>query len=137
MQQLVRTTLNLQQFRCRKCGRFFYIDAMDRSSLDLDFGCPYGCDDNGRHIRNMSTEVTEVTEAKKHKQPDRIRDRRIVLNLCVEEFEMSVGRKPKNQAEFDQWTELAEKGLLNGHIDWDILYECTCDAFCRQYGGDA
>ena len=27
--------------------------------------------------------------------------------------------------------QLAEKGLLNGHIDWGILYECTCDAMAH------
>jgi hypothetical protein len=62
MEQLVRTTLNLQQFQCRSCGRFFYINAMDRSSLDLDFGCPYGCDDNGKHISDIKTEINQVDE---------------------------------------------------------------------------
>jgi hypothetical protein len=40
----------------------FYINEMDRSLLDLDFGCPYGCDDNGTHIRSISTEVKRVVE---------------------------------------------------------------------------
>ena len=62
MNQLVRTTLNLEQYQCRGCGRFFYINAMDRSSLDLDFGCPYGCDDNGKHVRDIDTEVKHVIE---------------------------------------------------------------------------
>ena len=38
----------------------FYVNAMDRRDLDLDFGCPYGCDDNGRHIQDLRTEVTGV-----------------------------------------------------------------------------
>ena len=62
MNQLVRTTLNLEQYQCRQCGRLFYINKMDRSSLDLDFGCPYGCDDNGEHIRDLHAEVREVVE---------------------------------------------------------------------------
>lgn len=62
MNQLVRTTLNLGQYQCRRCGRLFYISGMDRSSLDLDFGCPYGCDDNGEHVRDLRTEVKEVAE---------------------------------------------------------------------------
>jgi hypothetical protein len=33
-----------------------------RSPLDLDFGCPYGCDDNGRHIRDIRTEIKGVLE---------------------------------------------------------------------------
>jgi len=62
MNQLVRTTLDLEQYQCRSCGRFFYINAMDKSSLDLNFGCPYACDDNGRHVRDIKAEVKEVEE---------------------------------------------------------------------------
>jgi len=50
--------VTLEQYRCRKCGRVFYINGMERSNLDLDFGCPYGCDDNGRYIRQIRAEVT-------------------------------------------------------------------------------
>ena len=64
-----------------------------------------------------------------------MKEYKVVLAICPEEFELSMGRKPKSQQEFDEWARLAEKGLLNGHIDWDILYECTCDAMTRQ--GDA
>ena len=60
MNQLVRTTLHLEQYQCRTCGRLFYINALDRDAYDLDFGCPYGCDDNGRHIQDIRTEVTGV-----------------------------------------------------------------------------
>ena len=59
---------------------------------------------------------------------DEIKERETVLTFCAEDFEQSMGRKPKGQEEFDEWAILAEKGLLNGHIDWDILYECTKDA---------
>ena len=61
-----------------------------------------------------------------------IKEHRIVLTLCVGDFEQSMGRKPKSQEEFDQWAHLAEKGLLNGHIDWDIIYECTKDAMGEE-----
>lgn len=30
--------------------------------------------------------------------------------------------------EFDDWARLCEKGLRNGHVDWDIVYECARDA---------
>jgi hypothetical protein len=63
-----------------------------------------------------------------------IKDYRIVIELCEEEFELSMDRKPRDQEEFDDWAQLAEKGLMNGHIDWDLLYECTCDAMLR--GGE-
>lgn len=62
MNQLVRRTLNLEQYRCLRCGRLFYVNAMDRRDLDLDFGCPYGCEDNGRHVRDIRTEVRGLTE---------------------------------------------------------------------------
>ena len=64
----------------------------------------------------------------------KIKDWRIAIELCEGDFERSMGRKPRDQDEFDEWARVAEKGLLNGHIDWDILYECSCDAMLR--GGE-
>ena len=55
-------------------------------------------------------------------------DYKITITLCEGDFERSMGRRPKDQEEFNCWARLAEKGLLNGHIDWDIIYECTKDA---------
>ena len=60
METLVRRTLELEQYQCRKCGRFFYVNRIDKISLDLDFGCPFSCDDNGRHVRDLRTEIKEV-----------------------------------------------------------------------------
>jgi hypothetical protein len=65
-----------------------------------------------------------------------IKDYRIEIELCEGDFERSMGRKPRDQEEFDDWTRFAEKGLLNGHIDWDIVYECTRDAMAGPEGGD-
>jgi len=62
MEQLVRTTLELEQYQCERCGRFFYINKMDKSYFDLSFGCPYGCDDAGKHTRTLKTEVREVID---------------------------------------------------------------------------
>jgi hypothetical protein len=62
MNSLVRTTLNLEQYQCGRCGRLFYINEMDRGGLDLDFGCPYGCDDNGKHVRDIQTRIIGVEE---------------------------------------------------------------------------
>jgi len=59
--------------------------------------------------------------------PD-IRDHTITIILTHEEFRQSMGRRAKDQEEFDEWARMAEKGLLNGHIDWDIIYDCTRDA---------
>lgn len=65
-----------------------------------------------------------------------IKDHTITILLCDGDFEQSMGRRPRNQDEFDQWAYLAEKGLLNGHIDWDIIYECTRDAMSDIQEGD-
>lgn len=65
-----------------------------------------------------------------------IKDYIIMITLSEEAFEQSMGREPKCQDEFDKWAHLAEKGLLNGHIDWDIVYECTKDAMADSADGD-
>jgi hypothetical protein len=52
----------------------------------------------------------------------------IRITLSLGDFIESMGREPKDRAEFNTWAELAEKGLLNGHIDWNIIYACTRDA---------
>ena len=57
-----------------------------------------------------------------------IEDYQIHITLSDGDFVESMGRMPKDQNEFDTWAHLAEKGLLNGHIDWDIIYRCTRDA---------
>ncbi len=52
----------------------------------------------------------------------------IAFTLAEGDFERSMGRKPKNLDEFDAWALLCEKGLRNGHIDWDIVFECAREA---------
>ena len=65
-----------------------------------------------------------------------IKEHTIAITLREEDFEQSMGRKPRDQEEFNRWATLAEKGLLNGHIDWNIIYECTKDAMpCDEEGG--
>jgi len=50
----------LEQYRCRKCGRDFYINKTDEETWHPDFGCAFGCDDNGRHIRDIRIETKDV-----------------------------------------------------------------------------
>ena len=52
----------------------------------------------------------------------------ITLTLCESDFEMSMGRKPRDDEEFEERAYLCEKGLRNGHIDWDVLFECAKEA---------
>ena len=60
----------------------------------------------------------------------------ITINLSEGDFIESVGRMPNNQDEFNEWAKLAEKGLLNGHIDWNVIYECTKDAMPDNEGNE-
>ncbi len=57
-----------------------------------------------------------------------IKEHNIVITVSLGDFEQYMKRKPKDQAEFDEWAGYVEKGLMNGHIDWQILFECACDA---------
>ncbi len=65
-----------------------------------------------------------------------IKDHEICITLSIGDFSESMRREPIDQAEFDRWAQLAEKGLLNGHIDWDIIYECTREAMADFEEGD-
>ena len=62
MKTSLKSTLQLEEYRCRRCNRSFYIESADRSSLEFDFGCPYACDDNGKHVRDIKAEINEVQE---------------------------------------------------------------------------
>ena len=127
-------TMNLEEYRCRQCDRLFYINAVQRTSLDIDFGCPYGCDDNGERGRDIVAHIKE--EADGHVNDfQTIKDYKVILSFLPGEFELSMDRSPRDQDEFDAWARLAEKGLLNGHVDWDILYECACDAMLNAGDG--
>lgn len=92
----------------------------ERCPLDLDFGCPYGCDDSGEHVRTVVAE-----EGGEAVSMARIKNYRIVIEPSEVEFERSIGRKPRDQEELDSLEAPVEKGLRNGHIDWDLIYECV------------
>ena len=128
-----RATLNLEEYRCTKCGRVFYIDAVQRHPLDLDFGCPYGCDDSGEHERDIVAQIQETTDGRVRDFAP-IGDYRIILWLLPGEFELSMGRSPRDQVEFDAWAGHVEDGLLNGYVDWETLYKCAYDAL--ENGGE-
>ena len=53
----------------------------------------------------------------------------ITHTLDQDDFFRSIGRYPNNEEEFDRWGALAERGLKQGHIDWDIIFQCTSDNF--------
>ena len=127
-------TLNLEEYRCRKCKRLFYIDATERNSLDLDFGCPYGCDDNGERERDIVAEIRETADGRVN-DFRRIRDYRVTFSFLPTEFETFMGRSPQDQREFDAWACLVEEGLIDGSVDWKTLFQCACDSM-RYLGGE-
>ena len=49
----------------------------------------------------------------------------IQLVISEEDFELAVGRKPRHGKEFLSFCGYCEKGLLNGHIDLDTLFDCA------------
>ncbi|MHC4524723.1 MAG: hypothetical protein ACYSU8_04195 [Planctomycetota bacterium] len=53
----------------------------------------------------------------------KIEKRFITITLFEIDFERSIGRKPKNQSEFDRWAKKANAAIFNGCLDWDRLYE--------------
>jgi hypothetical protein len=62
MSQQEYDTIQIEQYRCRRCNRRFYVNSGERSEFDLDFGCPYGCDDNGCLIGAVRFVVTDMKE---------------------------------------------------------------------------
>lgn len=62
MDALYGNSLQLEEYRCRRCSRSFYLGSGERGSLEFDFGCPYGCDDDGRHVRRISVEAKHVSQ---------------------------------------------------------------------------
>ncbi len=66
-----------------------------------------------------------------------IEKRQMIVTLFAADFERSIGRKPKDQAEFDSWVKKANIALFNGCLNWDRLYECAAFGFlCNKNAGD-
>ena len=60
-----------------------------------------------------------------------MKNHKIVLEICVEDFAETFGRKPKNQKEFSEFCQYCEKGLFTEHIDWAIIFDCAKDEMLR------
>jgi len=125
--------LNLEEYRCRKCNRVFYVDATQPHALDLDFGCPCGCDDNGERGRDIIAEIRAVAGSCIANCRG-IKCYHVVISFSCDDFEHGMKRKPNNQLEFDKWAFFMETGLFEGNIDWDNIHECACSAMHCQGG---
>jgi len=53
-------TMNLEEYRCRECGRLFYVDATQPHPFDRVFHCPYGCDGDTARVRDIVVETRVV-----------------------------------------------------------------------------
>jgi hypothetical protein len=58
----------------------------------------------------------------------KIKDYSYIITLSEDGFESSVGRKPRNQDEFDEWGYYMKKGI-DAQLDWDILENCAGEHF--------
>lgn len=56
---------------------------------------------------------------------------KIEFEICLEDFEKTLGRKAENDDEFHEFCRYCERGLYNGHIIWDIVFDCAKDAMKR------
>ena len=43
----------LYEYACNTCQSVWYMQKKINRSLDIDFGCPHGCDDAGRYVGKM------------------------------------------------------------------------------------
>ena len=59
---------------------------------------------------------------------EKIHPYKIEIEIWPESFERQFGRPPKSRAEFEEFCSLCEKGLINGHIDMDMVFECARDS---------
>jgi len=55
---------------------------------------------------------------------------KIVIEIAVENFAQTFGRKPRNEKEFSEFCRYVERSLFN-HIVWDIVFDCAKDAMIR------
>lgn len=54
------TRKDIEEYQCGICGRVFYIDPRERTGLDIEFGCPYGCDSAGDYTSKTHIYENEV-----------------------------------------------------------------------------
>ena len=84
-----------------------------------ELALPFGCISSG--VDKMSSDIEK---------------RQIVVTMFESDFERSIGRKPKDQTEFDKWVKKANIALFNGCLNWDRFYECAAFGFlCNKNKG--
>jgi hypothetical protein len=127
---------HLIQYECETCGRYFYVKEGDKSELDIEFGCPFGCDDAGKPARKIIFETKSITDL-------RTGETATNENISTDEpiakytlrWEDVKAFCEKRGIDFSRLSEdqrsdiehYAQKGL-ESQIDWEIVVECALQA---------
>ncbi len=128
---------HLIQYECETCGRYFYVKEGDKSELDIEFGCPFGCDDAGKPVRKIIFETKSITDLRTGKTTTHesisCTDEPIakytlrwddVKALC-EKRGIDFSRLSEDQrSDIEHY---AQKGL-ESQIDWEIIIDCALHA---------
>ena len=57
--------------------------------------------------------------------------KRIVFDIDVMEFVQTIGRKPKNRAEFERYADYVTKGV-EAQIDWGMVELCAHEEITKE-----
>ncbi len=62
-----------------------------------------------------------------------MREHKIELFIDSIDFEQTFGRQPTDDTEFEWFCFYCQKGLMNGHINWDIVFQCAKEEMATNY----
>jgi hypothetical protein len=127
---------HLIQHECKTCGRYFYVKEGDKSELDIEFGCLFGCDDAGKPVRKIIFETKSINDLRTGetaKHEDISLDEPIAkYTLCWEDVKVFCDKRGIDFSRLseDQRSDIehyAQKGL-ESQIDWEIVIDCALQA---------
>ncbi len=128
---------HLIQYECETCGRYFYVKEGDKSELDIEFGCPFGCDDAGKPVRNIIFETKSITDLRTgeittHENKSSTDEPIAKYTLGWEDVKAFCEKRgiDFNRLSEDQRSDIehyAQKGL-ESQIDWEIVIDCALHA---------
>ncbi|WAM22646.1 MAG: hypothetical protein OI715_00705 (plasmid) [Candidatus Methanoperedens sp.] len=128
---------HLIQIECETCGRYFYVKEGDKSNLDIEFGCPFGCDCAGKPVRKIIFETKSITdlrtgETTTHENISSTDEPIAKYTLGWEDVKTFC---EKRGIDFSRLSEnkrsdiehYAQKGL-ESQIDWEVVIDCALQA---------
>jgi hypothetical protein len=128
---------HLIQYECETCGRYFYVKEGDKSELDIEFGCPFGCDCAGKPVRKIIFETKSITDLRTG-ETTTLKDLSSTdepiakYTLGWEDVEAFCEKRGIDFSRLseDQRSDIehyAQKGL-ESQIDWEVIIECALQA---------